>query len=137
MIEQKKRVICDTTYMVTQMDAFRALSIQTKLFKILGPAVPLLFSGQMDADNMSAILSMIPEVAGNFDHDFVDKFIISLFEQGVFKQDKNGHPESIDFGIEFAGKSKEMWQVALFILEVNFFGGKSIMSSLLTTHQPE
>jgi hypothetical protein len=135
MLKQEKKVIGDTKYLVTQMDGIRALKAQTKLIKILGPAVAsILTSGKLNFEVIkSKIFSELPEILSNFDDKIVNEFILSLFYKGVFKEDKNGHPEVIDFEIEFAGRINDMWKVALFILEVNFLGGKSTISDLLTT----
>jgi len=138
MLEQKNRVIGNTKYLVTQMTGIEALKAQTKLVKILGPAVAsIVTGGKLDMKLIKEkLFEELPNILSKFDDSFVSEFVLSLFAHGVFKADKNGHPEKIDFDMEFAGNINEMWKVALFILEVNFFAGKSIMSSLPTT-EPE
>lgn len=132
MLKQEKKVIGSTKYLVTQMDGIRALQVQTKLIKILGPAVAsVVTGGSLDMKVMKEVLfKELPNILSRFDDDLVNKFVLSLFAHGVFKEDKNGHPEIVDFEVEFGGKINEMWKVALFILEVNFFAGKSIASVL-------
>lgn len=137
MLNQKKKLINGVTYAVTQMDGFRALKTQTKLIKILGPAVAsVLTGGDLDSNTIyKTLLAELPNILSRFDDNIVNEFIASLFEHNVFKLDSLGNPDKIDFGIEFGGRINDMWKVALFILEVNFFAGKSIMSSLPTTEQ--
>lgn len=132
MLKQEKKSIGGVTYLVTQMDGFRALKAQTKLIKILGPAVSgALSGGEINIKSAQAnLFSKLPEMLSKFDDNIVNDFIYSLFEHGVFKQDSHGNPDKVDFDLEFTGRINDMWKVALFILEVNFFGGKSIMSSL-------
>lgn len=135
MLKQEKKVIGDTKYLVTQMDGIRALQAQTKLIKILGPAVAsVVTGGSLDMKIMKEVLfKELPNILSRFDDDLVNKFVLSLFAHGVFKEGKGGHPEIVDFEVEFGGKINEMWKVALFILEVNFFAGKSIASVLPTS----
>jgi hypothetical protein len=138
MLEQKEKIIGTTVYLVTQMDGFRALKAQTKLIKILGSALASLVLGNsltMEAMK-KAFFAALPDILSRFDDELVNDFILSLFEVGVFKKDKNGHPTVIDFMTEFGGKINEMWKVALFILEVNFWPGKSINFDSLIT-EPE
>lgn len=137
MLEQKNKVIDGVPYMVTQMTGFKALNIQTKLIKLLGPAVSsVLTGGSLDVDTLKeTMFSKLPEILSQFDDKIVNEVVTSLFESGVFKKDNHGNPESIDFDIEFAGNMNRMWKVTLFILEVNFFSGKSIMSSLPTIEE--
>ena len=141
MLEQKKKVIGNTKYLVTQLDGLRALKTQTKLIKILGPGVAsILTSGGLDMKRIKdSLFSEPPNILVRFDDELVNDFVVDLFAVGVFKEDKNGHPEKVDFEMEFGGRINDMWKVALFVLEVNFFAGKSIMSSLPTTkpEQPE
>ena len=137
MLEQKKKVIGTTKYLVTQMGGERALTAQTKLIKILGPgAASVLAGGGFDTQALKKTLLLeLPNILSNFDDKLVNGFVLSLFAHGVFKEDKNGNPEIVDFDLEFGGKINEMWKVALFILEVNFWSGKSIESILPTSEK--
>jgi hypothetical protein len=139
MLKQEKKIIGGTKYLVTQLDGIRALKTQTKLIKILGPGIAsILTGGGLDSQKIKAALfSELPNILSRFDDEMVSDFVLELFAHGVFKEDKNGHPEKVDFEMEFGGRINEMWKVALFVLEVNFFAGKSIMSSLPTTGSAE
>lgn len=139
MIEQKKKRIGGVAYLVTQMDGLRALKAQTTLIKILGPAVASLVTGsKIDIQTIKAkLFSKLPDILSRFDDKLVNNFVVSLFAHGVFKEDKNGLPEKVDFEMEFAGRINDMWRVALFILEVNFYAGKSLESILPTTEAAE
>lgn len=140
MLEQKEKTIGTTVYLVTQMDGVRALKAQTKLIKILGSALASLVLGNsltMEAIQ-KALFVALPDILSRFDDELVNTFILSLFEVGVFKKDKNGNPTVVDFMTEFGGKINEMWKVALFILEVNFWPGKSInLDSLIIEPEQE
>lgn len=128
MIEQKKKKINGVTYLVTQMDGIRALRTVTALIKILGPAVASILTGtSLDLDVIkSTFLQKLPDILSNFDDKRINNFILYLFEHGVLKEGKNNFPEKVDFELDFGGKINDMWKVALFILEVNFFAGKPI-----------
>lgn len=129
-MEQKKKVINKTTYLVTQMDSVKALKVQTKLIKILGAGVFSLVGKKGNVKEKVATL--IPALMENFDDEFVTDFIISLFDKGVFTEEK-GNPKVVEFESHFVGKPMEMWKVAAFILEANFAMGEHTESSLPTT----
>lgn len=130
-MEQKKKTIGITTYLVTQIDAVSALKIQTKLIKILGPGVFGLVGGKPSAEKLKQI---IPELMKNFDDEVVNDLVLKLFEKNVFHE-VDGKPRVVDFATHFTGKLMEMWKVAAFILEVNFSMGEQLESSLHTTNQ--
>ena len=125
-LEQKKKVIGETTYLVTQMDGIRALKTQTKLATLLGSNVGKLNVDMPDDFSMSNIQSLLPvigSVLAGTDSDDLSGFILSLFETGVFtEENKAGQtfPQKVDFNDHFGGKMSEMWQVVAFIFEVNF-----------------
>lgn len=129
-MEQKSKLIGTTTYLVTQMDAMRALKVQTKLIKLLGKgALPLM---DMDKPIKEKLAALIPKLMENFDDGLVNDLILSLFEKGVFIQDGEV-PKIVDFSTHFAGKPLEMWKVVGFIMEANFNLGEFIKSDLPTT----
>lgn len=129
-MEQKSKSIGTETYLVTQMDAIRALKIQTKLIKMLGSgALELMDTSK---DTKEKIAGLVPKLMENFDDDLANELVLSLFEKGVFTK-KGEHPKVVDFATHFAGKVFEMWKVVAFILEVNFNMGESIGSNSPTT----
>jgi hypothetical protein len=120
-MEQKSKSIGTTEYLVTQMDAIRALKVQTKLIKILGSGVLALVGEKETAKEK--IAALIPQLMENFDDEAVNELILSLFKKGVFIKDGD-IPKVVDFATHFAGKPMEMWQVVGFILEANFSMGE-------------
>ncbi len=138
---QTERLINGTLYAVTLMDAIKAVKIQTKLIKILGSSVLDLLFGGVDLKNLKddpktlqKITDMAVNMMSNFDDEVVSDLVISLFDVGVFvKVEEVTVP--VEFRTHFIGKTAEMWQVAKFIMEVNFNGGKSIELTSPTTNQ--
>lgn len=118
-MKQESKEINGVTYKVTTMDALTALSVQTKLIKILGGSFGELTGG---ADKES-IAKAISKLTDNIDDHNVVTLITKLFDKGVFYvKVADGHPidTPIEFNTYFSGKTADMWLVALFILEVNF-----------------
>ena len=145
MIEQKQKVIGGTTYAVTQLNAFEALKIQTKLLRIIGPGIAGLDvddiqsaddEGALKQKFISMITKILPEMFATLDDTIVNDLINMLFAHNVFIV-KNGFPEVIKFDDHFVGKPLEIWKVAGFILEVNFASGKSSGSNSPTTPAAE
>lgn len=126
MIEQKKKKINGVTYAVTQMGGFKALETQTKLIKIIGP---FLSSGGLET-----IEAKLPEILRHLDTNFISDFAISVFDDKVLRLDNKGLPNIIDFDQDFAGvKINDMWELLIFIIEVNeLLKGKFIKEHLLT-----
>jgi len=118
-MKQESKTINGTVYKVTTMDALSALSVQAKLIKLLGASFGELSGG---ADKES-IKNAIEKLTENFDDERVVSLVVKLFEKNVFYvQTVNGTAidTPIDFSSYFAGKTAEMWEVAMFIIEVNF-----------------
>jgi len=125
-MEQKRKVINGTTYLVNQMPGTRALRTQTRLISLLGKGIfEVLGKGKMKkADEM---LEALAPILDNFDDEKAYTFVLSLFENGVFiEKDADGVkvPISLDFENDFVGKVMDMWKVVGFILEANFATGK-------------
>ena len=129
-MEQKRKEIDGTIYLVTQMDAVKALKVQTKLIKVLGAGIFSLVG--KDGEMKDKVATLIPALMENFDDEFVTELILLLFDKGVFTE-VSGQPKVVDFEKHFIGKPMEMWKVAAFILEANFAMGKPTESSLPTT----
>lgn len=131
-MEQKKKTINGTTYLVTQMSGTRALRVQARLVNILGKGIFEVF-GNIDIKNFKSgkvdeeILTAVAPILENFDDEKAFELILSLFDEGVFiekTKDNTKIPVSVDFDYDFIGKPKEMWQVVAFILRANFATGK-------------
>lgn len=120
-MEQKKKSIGTTTYAVTQMDAVKALKVQTKIIKLLGTGAAALLDQTKDIKDK--IGDLIPLLMNDLDDELVFNLVISLFEKGVFYE-VEGTPKVVDFATHFIGKPMEMWKVVGFILEANFTMGE-------------
>lgn len=125
-MEQKRKVINGTTYLVNQMPGTRALRTQTRLISLLGKGIfEVLGKGKMGkAEDM---LDALAPILDNFDSEKAYDFVMYLFENGVFiEKEADGIkvPISIDFEKDFVGKIMDMWKVVGFILEANFATGK-------------
>ena len=129
-MEQKRKSIGTTIYLVTQMDAISALKVQTKLIKILGPGATALMDGT--APIKDRVSELIPMLLENFDDNIVNELVLSLFDKGVFIEEA-GIPKVVDFATHFIGQPFEMWKVVAFIMEANFTVGETSGSSLPTT----
>ena len=140
MIEQKKKVIGDTTYAVTQLGAVAALKIQTKLLRIIGPGIAGLDIDEIQNSDegvvkqkfISTIMKILPEMFATFDDVVVNELVDMLFDSNVFIMEGKT-PTVLDFDEHFVGKPLDIWKVVGFILEVNFASGKSSGSNSLTT----
>lgn len=127
-IEQKRKVIGNTTYLVTTMDGISALRVKSKLIKILGAGVTELKESELKemtkgGFDVSKALDFLKPVLNNFDDELVVNFVLSLFEQGVMVEkiiDGKTVPQPLDFQAHFAGNIMEVWKVVAFILQVNF-----------------
>lgn len=129
-MEQKRKEIGNTTYLVTQMGGERALKTQTMLIGILGEGVfSVINKGKLSKEDIPPLLEKIME---KFDDEKVNNFVLSLFKSGVMleKMGKDDWGNEIpikaplDFNTHFSGKSMDIWKVAGFILEANFALGK-------------
>lgn len=118
-MKQEQKEINGVTYKVTTMDALSAISVQAKLVKLLGGSFGEL-TGGADKDSISKAITKLTE---NIDDHNVVALIQKLFEKNVFYVDVvNGVPidKPIDFARYFAGKTGDMWLVAIFIIQTNF-----------------
>lgn len=131
-MEQKRKVINGTTYLVNQMPGTAALKAQARLVGLLGKGIFEVF-GKIDLKKAKSgevtdeILEALSPILDNFDDEKAYTFVLSLFDSGVFIEKVDGDqkvPWSIDFDKDFAGKPKELWKVVAFILEANFATGK-------------
>lgn len=133
MIETFEKQINNSTYMVTQLPARRALKLQAKLLKLLGPAASELFlAAAKDIHNAdSAIPKAISLLVNELDDKTFDVFIMEMI-QGVRKDGIELNEKTVD--IEFAGKLNELFLVVQYVLEVNygdFFQEGGILKALM------
>ena len=117
-MKQESKVINGVTYKVTTMDALTALSVQAKLVKLLGGS----FSELTGGANKDSISKAIAKLTDNIDDTNVVSLITKLFEKGIFYVNTtSGTPVDvpIEFNTYFAGKTGDMWLVAMFIIQTN------------------
>jgi len=130
-MEMKYKTIGDTEYGVEPMDGEKGLKTQTKLVKLLGGGLPAIVKGFTEVSEIkerdkktTAIVDLISPLLGSMDDKEVSDFVLSLFKKKVFiiknHEDKKINT-TLDFKKHFAGKSTQIWEVAAFILQVNFF----------------
>jgi len=130
-MKQESKEINGVTYKVTTMDALTALSVQAKLVKLLGGSFSEL-AGGADKDSISRAIAKLTD---NIDDHNVVSLITKLFEKGVFYskvKDGVAIDTPIEFNSYFAGKTGDMWLVAMFIIQTNFSDvlGKLGLSSI-------
>ncbi len=119
MIETKQKEINGSTYAVTQMPAMRALRMQARLLKLLGPALGVLFVAENKEEGAgdSQIPNALAMLASQLDEKNFDYLILDLI-QGVRKNGVELTKPIID--LEFAGKLNELFLVLQYVLEVNY-----------------
>ena len=120
-MKQESKEINGVTYKVTTMDALTALSVQAKLVKLLGGSFSEL-TGGADKDSISKAIAKLTD---NIDDHNVVSLITKLFEKGVFYskvKDGVAIDTPIEFNSYFAGKTGDMWLVAMFIIQTNSSG---------------
>lgn len=132
MIETKQITLGDSVYTVTQMPARRALRVQAKLMKMIGPA----FAQTLTASKLENPDDHLPKIVAHLveqlDENTFDTFILELVEHSVRKDGKEINAQSFD--LIFAGKLNELFLLLKFILEVNFsdfFQDGSILREML------
>lgn len=116
-LEKVTKVIGETEYEVTQLDAIRGRKVMVRLAKAFAPVL----AGGKSADG----LARLGEALANISDDDVD-FLCDTFapSTSVISTDAQGRrvaPQlSKIFGLHFAGKYDELIQWLYFCLEVNF-----------------
>jgi hypothetical protein len=119
MISTVEKTINGSRYSITQMTAWKALQMQTRLFKIVGPA----FSEQDKFfDKIAQSLS---------EKEIESLFWDLIFFSSVRKDGMELNKATID--IEFAGDTGSLFKLIMEIVEVNYgdFLDKSGIGSLL------
>lgn len=113
MIETEEKEICGSIYLVTQMPAMRALKMQARLLRLIGPS----FGAMIASGEDSSIPVAINLLAEKLDENTYEKIILDLL-QGVRKDGVELTKGFID--LAFAGNLNELYRVIQFVLEVNF-----------------
>jgi hypothetical protein len=117
MIEVKEKNIGEAKYMVTQMPAMRAVRMQARLLKLLGPSFAAIVASN-DKDNPDSCLTMaVSLLVEKLDEKTFETLVLDLL-QGVRKDGAELTREKID--LDFAGKLNDLYLVMQFVLEVNF-----------------
>jgi len=119
MIETFEKVIGTSNYMITQLPARRALRLQAKLLKLIGPAFSHLFvNASSDAENADkALPKAISLFLAELDDKTFDVFVMEML-QGVRKDGHELTNSTVDS--EFSGNLNELFLVIQNVLEVNF-----------------
>jgi hypothetical protein len=133
MIQTLEKTINGSSYSVTQLPARRALRLQAKLVKLLGPAVSTIFVASGDLDNADqSIPKAIAALASQLDDKSFDQLVLDLLQGQARKNGKEINEAVLD--MEFAGNLNELFLLLAFVLEVNFgdfFREGGILSSFL------
>lgn len=118
-IETFTKIICENEYMVTELPARRALRLQTKLVKLIGPSAALMVTA-VSKDESSAddcIPQCVALLVNQLDEKTFDQFVVEMLQQ-VRKNGMELNEKTID--TEFAGNLNELFLVLQYVLEVNF-----------------
>lgn len=116
MIETLTKNINGSSYSVTQLTARRALRLQAKLIKLLGPSVSL-FVSSYESEASEVFPKAINLLASQIDENEFENLVMDII-QGVRKDGVELTPSIID--LEFAGKINSLCKVLGYVLEVNF-----------------
>jgi len=117
MIETQEKIIGDCTFMVTQMTALRAVKMQARLLKLLGPSFATIISASDKASPDSCLPQAVSLLADKLDEKSFENLVVDLM-QGVRK---NGvEMTRLDIDMHFAGNLNQLFLLLQFILEVNF-----------------
>lgn len=128
MIETLETEINGNIYTVTQMTARKALRMQAKLLKLLGPAASVILlacskskeeNGEISTEVDNAIPLAVTHLVDQLDDKTFDALVMELI-QGVRKNNVELTPPIFD--LEFSGDLNTLFILLKFILEVNFSG---------------
>ena len=116
MIETLEKTIGDSVYSVTQMPAMRAIRMQARLLKLLGPSFAAIVTSN-DANPDSSLPLAIGLLVEKLDERTFETLVIDLM-QGVRKDGSELTKPKLD--LDFAGKLNDLFLVMQFVLEANF-----------------
>lgn len=123
--------IGDRTFRAEKLPARAALNLQLRLAKVLGPAfarlaeiVKIEDEAERDARTLEALGSFLAAT----DADEVERLVVELSEKARVSVGTGGAYEPVIFDHHFSDDLLTAWQVAMFVVQVNFadfFGGVS------------
>ncbi len=120
MIQSKEKTIDGAVYAVTQFPARRALALQTRLLKLLGPALATALGGIQDGRIDASVLSAsLKQLADTLDESTAVDLALQMLAST--RRDGREITEGV-FDMEFAGQMDTLYKVLGFVLEVNFGG---------------
>ena len=138
-IETFEKVIGGSNYMITQLPARRALKLQAKLLKLIGPSASLLFAAA--AKDLDSADDSIPQAVRLLAEQLDDKTFDALVMEMIKGVRKEGHEiDERNIDMEFAGNLNELFLVLQYVLEVNFgdfFQEGGILKSLMKKEEKE
>lgn len=139
MIQAKSKTIDGDKYTVTQMGARRALKMQAKLMKLVGPSLSLMLAqGGKTADEAEKCLpEVVLYLVNQLDEKTFDALVMELM-QGIRKNDAEVTESTFDN--EFGGELNTLFLVLQYVLEVNFgdfFSERGILKQLFATKEAE
>lgn len=135
-IETKEKVIGEHVYSVTQMPAMRAVKLQARLLKMIGPSFGAMMASD-PANPDSSLPLAISLLADKLDEKTFSDLVIHLTES-VRRNGAEMTKERIDS--DFAGNLNELFLVMQFVLEVNFsdfFREGGIIAGLIKASRKE
>lgn len=137
MIQTKEKMIGESKYMVTQMTALRAVRMQARLLKLLGPSFAAMISASDKSNPDSCLPTAVALLADKLDEKSFENLVLDLM-RGVRKDGSELTQSDLD--IEFAGNLNELFLVMQFVLEVNFsdfFQEGGIIAGLIKASQTQ
>lgn len=116
MIETLDKVINGANYSVTQMPAMRAIRMQARLLKLVGPSFAAMIASS-DHESDSSLPLALNLLVDKLDEKSFEQLVLDLM-QGVRMDGVELTKTKID--LEFAGQTNDLYVVMQFVLEVNF-----------------
>jgi len=121
MIETREKFIEGATYTVTQLPARRAIKLKARLIKLFGPVMAQIFitatATSAEEQKKNGLVKAIEILGNHIDENQFESLLVELLN-GVRKNGVELTPSVID--LEFAGDIATLYQVAWFVIEVNF-----------------
>jgi len=115
MINQIDVHVDGVDYKISQFPATKALGIETRLIKLLGPAFMELQSAATDGDGEKVLTAAINALIEQMDKVDVVSLIKDLVGSNVTKG-----TSAINFDLEFAGRTGTLFELVKEVLKANF-----------------
>jgi hypothetical protein len=144
MIQSMEKIVGDTTYIITQFPARKALNLKIRLAKIiakgLGKDLDLstledaAVAGNMEAAG-NATISALAGIIAELDEAAANSIINELISQVKIRTNAEILDVSAIFDSHFAGKMLDIYKLLYAVLEVNypdFFGAGSVLGRAIT-----